>query len=1599
MEDEASDSEYSYQSHAPVGSSLADLSNVPEEVEPVPYDSYLDDMDDFFDPDDFDFIEKWNEDILELPDNFFGDDLTNIGSLLDIMMPKKIEGLRPVELKHQPCTNYPKDHKDRTLIHLNEFVGRKGIIKECGRELFYHVQGKEKQYIGTVLRSTGKSVRFSAKGIWDRANRYNEETSNKGSGLGFSMFLHMASCLGLARSGRGVLEPDEGGDVLVNEVLIEVGGESWRLKREKTHADWVIGKYLLLSASVPQLNETDYFKLAVGEDKQDIGTYWNSNLDTGYSPYTTVVRELGRELESQTTRQRMALEKQWLSWFSDYVADKRDLHYEVKLPVLDNAVFWNFLKETSKKGLVPSPFKVLCSFKCEHLTLMKNIARRDLFVYVYEFTNNQSTYHVNDYTSDPTALLWTRVPYVPQREFETGVIHEAKLQYLLRFSSFQYAYLMSELYPKILGKTGCFYSIYSRVGISWCRKKRSSLIWDVCYYMFDEPPPQEYVGKWEKIIKPSHVYYRGPTFKVSRNDIHFASALPYRYLNMHAATIPLIPTGRVRATEEILSRVLMSWCDSTWRTSVIAGTSRFTTCCHMSQSGDLQALFEKGLLHKHPLRFPDFLLIRLIITYIDEHKYVSHTETPLFRLPTPLMSLEKDLPQGMNWHVRKADHDNACMDKIIDNQREEIANRAKRLSYLQEQLNYLRKGRVEGRTQDDYNRLMNTDPGCITFNVLMFAALSRLSAKGFDKIGKGSASQKFALWPLMTDHHSVEIKHEVKQARVRELLSSLVKSTKTEHGIYELLTKQLDKDFGPIPQVFAMHMKDAKSADRDISIMDINMRPSQYFIESLVSYYNNSTDSDMMTDPQKYTKVVEMCMSALQRRGASILSSEDRSNFCGFMHPELMGLGVFIAGQELQSTGLIAAGSMLTANTKRKIVFPSGFTKIEKLEGLDFDMMIRQEGKERRKVPTITTYMHMMQGIYANTGGLINTTTVLGLNASMKIITDSLVLTDCATTSDDVVRVINFRRTMDVQDVKLAAVQIPNTLLKLSMMKENITKPIISTNLAEFNNIVITKDGMVPQSPIHSTLILQPLLGATPMGDLVTVVNNARSSLFWGDPPDLAESALFGGLEMFRQKWIVSTEKMDLLDQYSIIPGDISELVSGFFPRSQRMQNAMWMSLEDDVKEQVKLGMMSLANAMHIFAEPVNKKAKKSSKITGIPDTLHRFSRICNSIGLARKVATRLNPRYIQPAPVAKRREAFIRTMDLLEVEAPEIDQETLDMISPPKVRVHLERHRKRDQQPSNMGMSTHVDLPDLSKIRVSRFCKVSVGTLLTEEEKRITLLEDDDFEKEETKLERIARIKGMSFKSPGGMPLCRIFDGRIFKVPMSFNFSISLGLPQQYIEKPFQYRGVLVKDFMPCLWGDDSLDFTNGLPLAFGHGRVNDTLCAFFKQRRRPIVAVEIADTTEPQVVETRIGLEIAVFTGLDESPIGVHNFKDRQALDIYLPGVNGDLTSMLNYGSYVLSQQRGGFANYRQLYCERKCEMPLFVQKHMLPYPTYLEPKTKIKTANTIILVGSHCCLHLELEVDDTDQGTTTIDLCADNPRVVEPRQRARSSFKRRT
>jgi hypothetical protein len=286
----------------------------------------------------------------------------------------------------------------------------------------------------------------------------------------------------------------------------------------------------------------------------------------------------------------------------------------------------------------------------------------------------------------------------------------------------------------------------------------------------------------------------------------------------------------------------------------------------------------------------------------------------------------------------------------------------------------------------------------------------------------------------------------------------------------------------------------------------------------------------------------------------------------------------------------------------------------------------------------------------------------------------------------------------------------------------------------------------------------------------------------------------------------------------------------------------------------------------------------------------------------------------------------------------------------------------------------------------------VRVGTPLTEEEQEILNLDDQSFEKKEGELERISRYQGISFKSPGGLPVTRMFDGRFFRVPMSFNFSVHLDAKPIISEQCFMYRGTVVHDFRTCKWGNDSLEEIGDIPIAFGTGIVNGIRVAFYQERGKETLAIEIDNDKRPQRVFTRQKTAIGVFAGNDQSPLGAHHFRRSDLPEFYLPGVTGDLTAIVNHGSYILSTQRGGFGIYRTLFKSRRCEIPIYCQKYMLPYPTYQEPIVKIKPGNTTILKGNFCCLNLEFDGLPSDARTVTINLDGDEPEVVETRRRTR-------
>lgn len=96
------------------------------------------------------------------------------------------------------------------------------------------------------------------------------------------------------------------------------------------------------------------------------------------------------------------------------------------------------------------------------------------------------------------------------------------------------------------------------------------------------------------------------------------------------------------------------------------------------------------------------------------------------------------------------------------------------------------------------------------------------------------------------------------------------------------------RDGSQIENIFGIHPKDSKSKNREIPQMHMKMRPPQFMSETLMSMYTDEEEIDQMQKADKYSNFTNEALRVME--GGGVTRSEDKTFFCGNMHPEVMSL-------------------------------------------------------------------------------------------------------------------------------------------------------------------------------------------------------------------------------------------------------------------------------------------------------------------------------------------------------------------------------------------------------------------------------------------------------------------------------------------------------------------------------------------------------------------------------------------------------------------------------------------------------------------------------------------------------------------------------------
>jgi hypothetical protein len=731
----------------------------------------------------------------------------------------------------------------------------------------------------------------------------------------------------------------------------------------------------------------------------------------------------------------------------------------------------------------------------------------------------------------------------------------------------------------------------------------------------------------------------------------------------------------------------------------------------------------------------------------------------------------------------------------------------------------------------------------------------------------------------------------------------------------------------------------------------------------------------------------------LSSKDPRVASSEDRSFHCGYNHPEAVSVCHSIVSRISGCLPMISASSVVRCNTKRKVVFPFNFDEMELLEGVEYEMMTKREQNIEKKVPVMSLLYHAQQGQHAIGLGIINTICNIGLMEMAKELTNEIKESYIITTQDDVGRLIRCKLGCDMPKVKYEAIDKPLMLMNHFMMINNARKWVESEKLMEVNNILTTAEGMVSQGPIHSVLVNQPLSGETPLEDLMTVIAEARATVFWGDTPNLANSALIGGLDQLRQRWLLSFDQIESLYDFGLVPDGTAELLEGFYPRNDKVLSAIWNLHDDEEKESILKGEKSLMTKLingfkykRLENKESNKRVvqfepKENKDLIMNYEALYMTKFKLKSVESAKETGGTLRAEFVQSKPVAKRIEFRNNLMRWLnDCEPMDVELESLKKATkPPIVNLHIRPMVKRDKLPCYIGTCAPVNSDFLSGIKCYRYLGIDYKKPLTENERRLSQLPDEEFKKYmQEELNKDKRL-GFTVKSPSGLPTILYESHTKYTKPYSFSFSVDVEGTYEK-RRMFTYRGIDIKDFSYCFWGNASLHRSRGMILAFGYGKINGVLHCFFKRKRGPVVAIEIDPNNPFQQIRLSRDTTVSILLKIDMSPIVLTNWNIVSNSSV--PGFIGDQIALDNYGGWLHTNSRTAFSLMQKVFEKFESSLPNNVREFLPNYPVFPNTGvTEFQSAANYVLEGHKCIRKLKVKFIDTDT-IIKINLTTDTP-----------------
>jgi len=1549
---------------------------------------------------DFDLEDAMGELVMDESTSFGLDELMNLEDLLPEFFTNETRDLAATRMPYVPPpvpapASTSTDFGPDMFTRYQRSAGVVSLMIDSSDGLIYAHDAQRAHIVGRACNE----ARFAKCTIKDEdyvhlACVYNEEVKYKGAGLGFSVFLHSLASLIIAKNfSDSILETPDGSDVETSVGTFEITGR--RMLERETYSDYVIDKYALTSLLCEGEDYDEFFRLSWMEDSGDYRMFDDYALSQPDSPYTPLANQLF-DCSKHTQRshyqflskcvQYWLVNKDWIIAQDGKVAWQVASDLCTQLALRFNG--YNPISGEKASGRAPVPYRVLP--RAAKIPVLQEEMMSA--VITPGMVKGWSSYKTQKSDYDPELLLSRKCANpIIMPEIHNRIVRMFTEQIMV-YECMQATYAESVLMTKITGKQGTFYDPYCQLGVAWRKKEGSAVNGYACFFMASAQPDMDLVGKWSEYtleeIFPSGVppllHHKtscisvSPAFSFNNNDIHYASALWGKIITQVIVSMSQVaPTMRSELLPRLISYTNV-FRNSSWMTTSLASECRFFTLTEMAGSGDpasmvISCCAKLASLPNNKIAFPTYYYYDKLRRYAASPRAGGRQRTtPLWRFPGNLLCLEKDIALAMQWKVRLNDDKGLCTQKVLDGIVAEQEERDSVLAHLEIQVGFMR-GLLNGTaTVLDFMTVMTTSPKIPHYNHPFFAGLTYDVAQPLKaSAGERRESTDLRLSGLCTDHNAWTFNTQgfIMKYRVADGVNKLLRYLDGPQCVHQAIVRMKTKP--KFRNIYPLHPKGNKQSRREIAQQNENMRLFQYTAETLASVYTDAAPVDMMRDPQKYAKVVQETVKIVRQGG--FIRSEDRSFFCGHMQPEFMAIALYHLSRVTASTTLVCASSILRQNRSRWVVMPADSSNVKIPPGAVSEFVMVQNGKSVNKHIMLQVYKHKMQGMGALSAAAINTSFNDGFNNMLRVTFPQITEAFAATTSDDVIRgyVVNEDRRSDIAQY---IYKIPSQSCTEVMMKDSITKPMELSGGGEFNNIAIASHGAVTQSPIHSVLAIQPLTAPSIIADVIAAVSQARSTLTWGDSPDLCQSALEMYKVMLQARWLLPEDFFDLMATCGLWPTSLEELIGGFSPRDDLAYSIMWNACSDENKERVLSGEAELTVGLMSWRHNAKTEKKKVTDCTllGAPYTVnHKLSQIVQS----RRNKGKMNPTFIPQLAVKRRREmssGFIRHIQ--KCMTTPIEQGillSLKQMNPiAKVTVHPTPMRKRLLMPTKMGEG-YFRRPEHSKsvINALRHVGVTVGRQPRDSERLIVSMDHDEYKRWLIVSERTDRMCGLKFDSPMGLPIMMFHNTTVFKKGVLFNFSVTSSYEIDIHLQSVHIAGRTYHGVKPPEWGGKTLKKCKDerWRLGFGVRTIDGEVTMLIRTGfdYAAVTAMPLAGWKMCTALYN--GYTYAMTLEPDFTPLDPSKYLERYEPCGLITYMTGTDTALLNYGKYINTSSDTPFRIMTRIYATFDSHLPRVAKTLLRPNWIFPSSAVVLPLAEYTILIGSRSICRLKLERQD--------------------------------